>query len=726
MWARMPITQKNKEVCMNELFSQGGKGSTGILTNKQAVARHFGVKQSEVVYFSVGALLTGYKVIYDKVSQRAYSLPADIGSGVTAVSLNSAGVLVHSAGSVDLGALAVTREEYVTLPGSFDTGVIVNTKNELVVFTDGKYRWDGALPKAVPADSTPTSTGGVGASAWVSVGDASLRAALAGQNGVDLVNGAAKQNDVDTLNKRTDVYAYIEDYANLVVGDDWSDAIQAAFDTGKPVIGLKGKTYKTTAIINSMGQPFIGSLKLQLARTTIPAATFEVDYSRPSNDKFIGVYVGTAYDLCEMLRIKSLGFNTVIHYLQFNNNSADSAGDAVKLANNCRTAGLNLVVSTRADSPLPDGTPAQIVAKVDSFDNVIGYNTIDEPATRGFTVEQQDTVVSEMRALTDKKLFCVDYIWTLSIWANQFFSQNYDVFLVNSYSMYYATGTLQQRVDKDLGKMRTDFGACMKMVGKARVIPAVQMYTEFTSEPVESPTGTCCFDVDQVVAASKVFAKAGNGDFAAFCWDSGFTTTIAKEPKYQDLIKHLVNHAGKGEVYRTEPIMFGGVGSAHQRSLHDLNDIVRAKDPDNTVDSWLGGNGYPVRLITGESETPTRTTDANVDISGIGFKSTFSRMVTRKSLLKYFTGYAVYENYGPATTGAVSFNVYSTPDAGYTETLRYSTGVSAGTPFRFSVLTTNNFDGIGEDAVFDLAVTEPDAQENYRKFIYGLFVSTNW
>ena len=50
---------------MNEMFSQGGKGSTGILTNKQAVARQFGVKQSEVVYFSVGAVLSGYKVIYD-------------------------------------------------------------------------------------------------------------------------------------------------------------------------------------------------------------------------------------------------------------------------------------------------------------------------------------------------------------------------------------------------------------------------------------------------------------------------------------------------------------------------------------------------------------------------------------------------------------------------------------------------------------------------------------
>lgn len=92
---------------MNEMFSQGGKGSTGILTNKQAVARRFGVKQSEVVYFSVGVDLGGYKVIYDKETQRAYSLPADIAPGTTAISL-SAAVLVHSAGSVDLGELAVS------------------------------------------------------------------------------------------------------------------------------------------------------------------------------------------------------------------------------------------------------------------------------------------------------------------------------------------------------------------------------------------------------------------------------------------------------------------------------------------------------------------------------------------------------------------------------------------------------------------------------------------
>ena len=166
------------------------------------------------------------------MSQRAYSLPADIGSGVTAVSLSPAGVLVHSAGNVDLGALAVAREEYVTLPGSFDTGVTVNTKNELVVFTDGKYRWDGALPKEVPAGSTPDSTGEVKLGAWVSVGDVSLRASLAGQNGVDLVNGAAKQNDLDKLGIHTSGYVNVLEYIPENLHQYLTDLTQSQTNAG--------------------------------------------------------------------------------------------------------------------------------------------------------------------------------------------------------------------------------------------------------------------------------------------------------------------------------------------------------------------------------------------------------------------------------------------------------------------------------------------------------------
>lgn len=121
-----------------------------------------------------------------------------------------------------------------------------------------------------------------------------------------------------------------------------------------------------------------------------------------------------------------------------------------------------------------------------------------------------------------------------------------------------------------------------------------------------------------------------------------------------------------------------------------------------------------------------RTTSAGVDISGIGFNKTFSRLVTTKSLLKFFTGFAVFENYGNPLLKPASFEVYSTSDGGYTETLRYTTGVTAGSAFRFSGRMTNDYDGIGDGAVFSLSIDPSDAVDNYRRIIYGLFISTNW
>ncbi|UQS93039.1 hypothetical protein BRM13313_00113 [Salmonella phage BRM 13313] len=177
------------------------------------VARVTNVKDTEVVYFSVGAVLSGYKVIYDKVTQRSYFIP-ELPTGTTAVSLSSSAVLVHSAGSVDLGALAVSREEYVTLAGTFDSGAVINTKNELLTHTDGKYRWDGTLPKTVDAGSTPTSTGGVGLGAWVSVGDASLRSDLNSTNGAGIVktgNGNTVQETFDFIKnvQQTNLHPFV-------------------------------------------------------------------------------------------------------------------------------------------------------------------------------------------------------------------------------------------------------------------------------------------------------------------------------------------------------------------------------------------------------------------------------------------------------------------------------------------------------------------------------------
>lgn len=90
---------------------------------------------------------------------------------------------------------AISQVGYTTLK-SFQLGAPL-PNNELTLpnqvlqdETNGEYyRWDGAFPKSVPSGSTPTSTGGVGLGAWLSVGDASLRSDLVKEDGYKLIGG---------------------------------------------------------------------------------------------------------------------------------------------------------------------------------------------------------------------------------------------------------------------------------------------------------------------------------------------------------------------------------------------------------------------------------------------------------------------------------------------------------------------------------------------------------
>ncbi|EOJ6040688.1 hypothetical protein ACM36E_001789 [Cronobacter sakazakii] len=61
--------------------------------------------------------------------------------------------------------------------GTFQAGATLTLPNQLLKdTTDGEYyRWDGTFQKTVPAGSTPSSSGGVGTGAWLSVGDATVR-----------------------------------------------------------------------------------------------------------------------------------------------------------------------------------------------------------------------------------------------------------------------------------------------------------------------------------------------------------------------------------------------------------------------------------------------------------------------------------------------------------------------------------------------------------------------
>lgn len=74
---------------------------------------------------------------------------------------------------------AIRNYGYITMD-SFEDGATLTLPNQVLRYeaTGEYYRWDGELPKTVDTGSTPETAGGIGAGAWLSVGDASLRADL--------------------------------------------------------------------------------------------------------------------------------------------------------------------------------------------------------------------------------------------------------------------------------------------------------------------------------------------------------------------------------------------------------------------------------------------------------------------------------------------------------------------------------------------------------------------
>lgn len=95
---------------------------------------------------------------------------------------------------------AIRNYGYITID-SFEDGTTLTLPNQVLRYeaTGEYYRWDGEFPKAVPAGSTPASTGGVGLGAWVSVGDAALRGELDSTNGELLIGKCQTIDDLRVI-----------------------------------------------------------------------------------------------------------------------------------------------------------------------------------------------------------------------------------------------------------------------------------------------------------------------------------------------------------------------------------------------------------------------------------------------------------------------------------------------------------------------------------------------
>lgn len=147
---------------------------------------------------------------------------------------------------------AIVAAGYIPMD-SFQQGAEITKRNEILrdETTGEYYRWDGDLPKSVPAGATPESSGGVGIGAWVGVGDASLRSDLSsdsGNFGDSLVAvkqpffGAVRRTQHD---KNTDIITSADFGIIPSAGVDMTEEMQKAFNhvtsTGQVITILPGE-----------------------------------------------------------------------------------------------------------------------------------------------------------------------------------------------------------------------------------------------------------------------------------------------------------------------------------------------------------------------------------------------------------------------------------------------------------------------------------------------------
>lgn len=95
---------------------------------------------------------------------------------------------------------AIRSYGYITMD-SFEDGATLTLPNQTLRYeANGEYyRWDGAFPKTVTADSTPENAGGIGFGAWLSVGDATLRSDLNKPNGLSYIGTASSVSELSSI-----------------------------------------------------------------------------------------------------------------------------------------------------------------------------------------------------------------------------------------------------------------------------------------------------------------------------------------------------------------------------------------------------------------------------------------------------------------------------------------------------------------------------------------------
>ena len=496
---------------------------------------------------------------------------------------------------------------------------------------------------------------------------------------------------------------------------DNTDALNAAFATGKTVYGNPEDTYYVKGILNTKGQLLVGGWKISTTRHNLGIVS--TDVKAVSIDKYIRtMFVESAYDLTELLHIKALGINLLTHYAHFKATPYDANGTIQNLLDNCKSVGLKVLMSTESP-PSREGALGAYITNHSKHEAVWGWYAYDEPAGRNISVAIQEESIDWFRTLTDKPIAVADSYQNINI---NPLSQKYDYVFTEGYPQGHdGDGRIQDaRVDQDLQRARLSFGLMKELTKCKNIIPTLGLFT-YKLPPYH------CGDKVQVVRTAKEFIKAGNGNYAVFCWDSESDPHKVDNIRSTQEFKDFLNQAAMMDTknkYVTDVLSFGGTSGDYMYGITDVLSRLVAKDA-NTTDANIAKNMYPaiLRPSTDGTQSDRYHLISQQTYSGLVMKHEDCAVVLDMKTRKYVTCKLFYMNIA-SSQSAGSFQLLATSDGGYTTDVLYDTRFTNDTLFNFFSRPPKPDNNI----ILQMKFTQDAVGEFYRKYLTGIIVASDW
>lgn len=502
-----------------------------------------------------------------------------------------------------------------------------------------------------------------------------LRQEISTSSGASLIgssNGKTVQENIDNqIYNESDIALFGYDYSNPGI-----DAKQSILEA----IKRTGKAYISGNITLSRfdwpnGAKIEG--KSTITYTRRPSVPCNLDSYTPVNhSKMKATWVHGVFDICDMLQLKTAGFNTIIHY---GYNFTDG-GTFEKACNAAEAVGINVIINSPNDTPPPD------IVSLGRRDCVIGYYLFDEPQHQGVSVAEQDARVNAWRAVTGKSL-CIADNGIFGFDTDTIYN-GYDIIFVDSY--YLASYTDEE----NKGFALTSWCEIEYKSKHAKLIPAVGLFT-----------GDHLSNKEKQLSFSKSTFRFGDGSYAAFSWESSVA-----DPTHNDIVTDndfyesavLFNGVNEQKPYENNYILFGG-GLGLGGIVNGLNMAYTSDD----VKPWAVFN-------TGSATDERHQTFSN---SGLAVrKSGGNAALTLKMLGSVMMQLSFVDNEA-GKKGTIT--PFLTTDDFFTITPIITKELASGSGFTKCAETHKN-------TCLGLTITTESISDFFFKFVKGSIITSSW